>query len=117
MALFVLVLVGVVVAQTWLDWSDTRKNWVIPDWAKGTALGGVLAVSLAAVTSFVTVWIQDSNSPSGSELPKLFWPELAFLLCMMGVIILSVRKKRKRLLFLLMAGVFSAFWLVIKLFS
>jgi hypothetical protein len=115
-ALFVLILVGVVVAQTWLDWSDTRKNWKVPDWAKGTALAGVIAVSLAAVTSFTSVWIQDSASQSASELPsKLFWPELAFLLCMMGVIVLSVRKKRMRLMLLLVAMVFGAFWLGVML--
>ncbi len=34
-ALFVLLIVGVVVAQTWLDWRDTAKKWVLPDWAQG----------------------------------------------------------------------------------
>jgi len=117
-ALFVLILVGVVVAQTWADWRDARKKLVLPDWAKGTALAGVLATSLAAVVSFASVWIQDAASPSGSAMPsKLFWPELAFLLCMMGVVVMSVRKKRLRLMLLLVAMVFGAFWLGVMLSS
>jgi hypothetical protein len=117
-AVFVLILVGVVVAQTWADWRDTLKNLAVPDWAKGTALAGVIAASLAALTSFASVWIQDAASPTVSALPsRLFWPELAFLLCMMGVIVLSVRKKRLRLMLLLVAMVFGAFWLGVMLSS
>ena len=118
MALFVLILVGVVVAQTWFDWRDTLKTWVFPDWAKGTALAGVVAASLTAITSFASVWIQDSASQSANEsVSKLFWPELAFLLCMMGIIVVSVRKKRMRLMLLLVAVVFGAFWLGVMLSS
>jgi hypothetical protein len=117
-ALFVLILVGVVVAQTWADWRDTKKRWVVPDWAKGTALAGVIAASLAALTSFASLWIQDAASPSASALPsQLFWPELAFLLCMMGVIVLSVRKKRLRLMLLLVTMVLGVFWLGVMLSS
>jgi len=117
-ALFVLLLVGIVVAQTWADWRDARKKLVIPDWAKGTALAGILATSLAAVASFASVWIQDSATQSGSALPsKLFWPEFAFLLCMMGVVIVSLRKKRLRLMLLLAALVVGAFWLGFMLSS
>ena len=59
MALFALILVGIVVAQTWLDWRDEKKSWVVPDWAKGIALGGVVAVSLAAATSTASVWLRE----------------------------------------------------------
>lgn len=118
MALFVLILVGMVVAQTWADWRDARKKLVIPDWAKGTALAGVVATSLTALVSFASVWIQDSASQSGSALPsRMFWPELAFLLCMMGVIVVSVRRKRLRLMMLLLAMIFGAFWLGVMLSS
>jgi len=117
-ALFVLILVGVVVVQTWLDWRDTLKTWVFPNWAKGTALAGVLAASLAAITSFASVLIQEPASQSAPEtVSKLFWPELAFLVCMMGVIVVSVRKKRMRLMLLLVAMVFGAFWLGVMLSS
>ena len=118
MAFFVLILVGVVVAQTWLDWRDTLKKWVFPNWAKGTALAGVIAASLTAITSFASVWLQEPSSQSGTEsVSKLFWPELAFLVCMMGVIVVSVRKKRMRLMLLLIAMVFGAFWLGVMLSS
>jgi hypothetical protein len=117
-AFFVLILVGVVVAQTWLDWRDTLKKWVFPNWAKGTALAGVIAASLTAVTSFASVLIQEPASQPGTEsVSKLFWPELAFLLCMMGVIVVSVRKKRMRLMLVLAAMVLGAFWLGIMLSS
>jgi len=117
-ALFVLILVGVVVGQTWLDWRDSLKKWRIPDWAKGTGLAGVVAASLTAITSFASVWIQDSGSQSASDsVSKLFWPELAFLVCMMGAIVVSVRKKRMRLMLLLVAMVFAAFWLGVMLSS
>jgi hypothetical protein len=117
-ALFVLILVGVVVTQTWLDWRDTLKKWVFPDWAKGTALAGIIAASLTAITSFASVWIQEPGSQSGAATAsKLFWPELAFLVCTMGVIVVSVRKKRIRLMLLLVAMVFGAFWLGMVLSS
>jgi hypothetical protein len=117
-ALFVLVLVAVVVAQTWVDWRDARKKLIVPDWAKGTALAGVIAASLTALTSFASVWIRDSSSPSAAAFPsKLFWPEVAFLLCTMAVIVLSVRKKRLRLMLLLVAMVFGAFWMGVMLSS
>lgn len=116
MALFVLILVGVVVAQTWADWRDARKKLVLPDWAKGSALAAVVATSLAAIVSFTSVWIQDAASSTGSVMPsKLFWPEVAFLLCMMGAVVLSLRKKRLRLMFLLVAMVLGAFWLGVML--
>jgi hypothetical protein len=50
MALFVIVVMGIIVTQTWLDWRHTQKVWMIPAWAKGVALAGVVAVSLTAVT-------------------------------------------------------------------
>lgn len=112
MELFVLVVVGLVVAQTWLDWRDTKKGWVVPDWIKGTALAGILAVSLAAATSFASAWIQDPANQLGDELSlSHLWPELVFLFCMMGIIVFTVRKKRLRLLFLLTGVLVAAFWL------
>ena len=91
MALFVLVAVGIVVAQTWLDWRDSRKSWVLPDWAKGLALGGTVTACMTAAASYATVWIQDpASNLSSSPLARTFWPELAFLACVMGVIVAAV---------------------------
>jgi len=117
-ALFVVAVVGLVVAQTWLDWRDTRKNWVLPEWAKGVGLAGLVAVSLTAATSFASVWIQDSaGQPPSAFGSRLFWPQLGFLLCAMGIIIATLRKKRLRLMLILTALLTFAFWLGISLSS
>lgn len=112
MALFVLAIVAIVVGLTWLDWRDSAKNWALPDWAKGFALAGVVAVSLTALTAYASSWLQDSASQwDGGLSSRLFWPELAFLLCSMGVIISAVRKKRLRILIVLAVVLTAAFWL------
>jgi hypothetical protein len=111
-ALFVLILVGLVVAQTWVDWRDTNKDWVVPEWAKGMALGGVVAISLAAAASFASVWLRsDASQWTGGVGSKIFWLESGFLTCMMGVIVIAARKKRLRLLLFLASLVIAAFWL------
>lgn len=111
MALFVLVVVGIVVAQTWLDWRDTRKDSPLPSWAKGTAMASVVAISLASAASYASVWIEGSAQSAPSSAPRLFWPELGFLLCALGIVILTARKKRMRWMFLLTGIVVAAFWL------
>jgi hypothetical protein len=116
LALFVLMVVGLVVAQTWLDWRDTKKGWVVPDWAKGTALAGVLAVSLTAATSFASAWIQDPANQTDSDFSiSHLWPEIAFLFCVLGIIVFTVRKKRPRLMLLLTGVVVAAFWIGLSL--
>ena len=118
MALFVVVIVGLVVAQTWLDWRDARKNWIVPEWVKGLALAGVVAVSLTVATSFASVWLQGAagqlTNGGGSGL---FWPQLGFLLCAMGIIIATLRKKRLRLMLILTTLLTLAFWLGMSLSS
>ena len=42
---------------------------------------------------------------------RLFLPELGFLLCAMGVIIVAVRKKRLRLMLILTGFLTAAFWI------
>ena len=112
MALFVLVVVGVVIAQTWLDWRDAKKIWIVPEWAKGMALAGVLAASLAAATSYASSWMQDSAAETNSVFnARMFWPELGFMLCAMAVIVVAVRKKRLRLM-LILTGILTAAFLV-----
>jgi hypothetical protein len=111
-ALFVLVIVGLIVAQTWLDWRDTRKTWIVPDWARGAALAGLIAVSLAAATSFASIWIQESADQfdTGVTSSRLFWPQIGFLVCMMGIIVVGIRKKRMRLMMALAGCLVAAFW-------
>lgn len=118
-ALFVLILVGLVVSLTWADWRDTRKDWVLPEWAKGMALAGVVAVSLTAVTSFASVWLEDDASQwTGGFGSRFFWLELAFLLGVLGFIVIAARRKKLRLM-LVVTGIFAAaaFWLGVTLFS
>jgi hypothetical protein len=117
-ALFVLLIVGVVVAQTWLDWRDARKDWVVPAWAKGAALAGVIAVSLTEASSFASVWLRDSAGQwSAGITSPMFWPEVGFLLCTMGIIVASVRKKRIKLMLVLTSVLTAVFWLGMTLFS
>jgi hypothetical protein len=118
-ALFVLILVGLVVALTWADWRDTRKDWIMPEWAKGMALAGVVAVSLTAATSFASVWLQDDAGQwTGGIGSRSFWLELVFLLSVLGIIVFAARKKRLRLM-LVVTGIAlaGAFWLGAFLFS
>jgi len=111
-ALFVLLVVGLVVAQTWLDWSASIKGWVVPHWAKGVALGGVIAVSLAATASVASVWLQDTAAQlSGGIVSWPFWIEFALLLAGMGIIVLAARRKRVRTVLLIACLVAGAFWL------
>ncbi len=112
MALFVMLIVGVVVVETWLDWRDARKDWVLPDWAKGLALAGALGALLTAVTSSASFLMQDAAGEWSSAFGSgLFWPELGFLLCALAVVLFAVRKKRMRVLLVLSALLIAAFWL------
>lgn len=111
MALFVLLVVGVVVAQTWLDWRDARKVSPIPPWAKGTAMASLVAISMASLASYASVWIEGSGEAATGSGWRVLWPEIGFLLCALGVIIAAGRKRRLRWLFVLTGIVVAAFWL------
>jgi len=118
MGLFVLIAVGIVVVQTWMDWRDSRKSSAIPEWVKGLALGGAITACMTAAASYATVWLQDPASSIGSSpMPRAFWPELAFLACLMGIIVVAARKKRMRLALLLSGVVVIAYWLGMTLSS
>jgi hypothetical protein len=117
-ALFVLIVVGVVVAQTWLEWRQTRKDWIIPDWAKGAALGGVIAVSLAAATSFASAWMEDAGGQWATGFgARAIWSQALFLVVMMAIVIAAVRKKQMRWTLLIAGTLVAVFWLGITLSS
>lgn len=108
MALFVLVVIGLVVAQTWLDWRETNRNWVVPDWAKGLALAAVVAISLTSATSFASSVLEGEAGNWSTDLgSRRMWFELGFVVCSMGLIVLGARKKRLRLA-LFMGGIAAA---------
>jgi hypothetical protein len=111
-ALFILLIVGVVIGQTWLDWRDTQRQIVIPHWVSGFALAGVVGASLTTATSMASFVYQDAIGEWASGFgSSMFWPQLGFLLCAMGIIIVAVRKKRIRILLLFAALLTAAFWL------
>jgi hypothetical protein len=111
-ALFVLILVGVVVAQTWFDWRDTSKARVIPEWAKGMALGGLIAVPLAAAAAVVTIWMrEDPEIAAGAFGTRVSWSEIGFIALCMSFIFFAVRKKGYRFMLLLAGVVIAAFWI------
>ncbi len=108
MALFVLVVLGLVVSQTWLDWRETKRNWVVPDWAKGLALAAIAAISLTSVTSFASSWLLGETGTWSTELTsRRLWFQLGFVVCTMGLIVVGAHKKRLRLA-LFMAGIAAA---------
>jgi hypothetical protein len=118
LGLFVLIIVGIVVAQTWYDWRRNSKDWVLPDWARGLALGGVAAISIAAVTSFATAWISDPVSQLGGVIASRgFWPQAGLVLISGSVIYLMARKRRLPWLLLLAGMVLAAFWVGMALGS
>jgi hypothetical protein len=75
------------------------------------ALGGVLAASLAAVSSYASIWIRDEagQADTGTGF-SVFWMELVFLLTMMGIIVFAARKRKLRLVLLLGCVIIAAFW-------
>ena len=116
MALFILVVVGIVIAQTWLDWREARKDWILPDWAKGMALAGVLAASLTAASSFASSWLLDVGGKwTPAFTSRQLWPESGFLLCAMGIVVFALLKKRLLLMLLLMGILTECFLLVVTL--
>jgi hypothetical protein len=107
MALFAIFIVALVVGLTWWDWRDIERESGLPKWIGGLALAGIVAASLTGFGSMGsilyahTVGELQTGFGSGS-----FWPECVFLLCGLGVITLSVRKKSPRTL-LVLAGVLT----------
>jgi len=117
-AFFVLVVVGLIVAQTWADWRRTRQESIFPAWAKGTALAGTVAVSLAALTGFAVVWLQDSASQQANALSnRSLWLQIAFVSAAMLSIVVAIRKERMRLFFLVAAAFLIVLWVSASFFS
>jgi len=107
-ALFVLLVVGIVVSLTWVDFREYQKDWGLPDWAKGAALAGVVAALLTGAASFASFWLQAAGSSNdNSFVPPLFWPELGFVLCVMAVMVAAMRKNRVRVM-ILFVGLLAA---------
>jgi hypothetical protein len=102
MALFAVFIVALVVGLTWWDWRDMERQSGLPQWIGGLALAGTLAATLTGFTSMGSILYARTVGElrAGFGSPS-FWPQCVFLLCGLGVIILSVRKKSMRALFFL----------------
>jgi len=116
-ALFVVMIVAVVVGQTWLDWRDAGRRWMLPEWASGLALAALLAAPLTATASFASLWYQETLGLTGSGIGAWFWFEAGFVLCAMGIVIAAARKKRLRTLLVISAILTVALWFGLSLFS
>ena len=108
---FALFIVGVVIAATWHDWKTNSKDWVLPEWMRGVAVGGVIAVTIAAVSSFAMGWITDPASQVGNLLDsRALWPEVGLVAISATTILVMARKQRLRWMILLIGMVLAAFW-------
>jgi hypothetical protein len=116
-ALLVLLIVGVVVSQTWIEWRDTRRGRHIPEWASGLGLAALVATPLTATASFASMWYQDSLGLLGRGIGAWFWFEMGFALCAMGIVVAATRRKRLRTL-MVIAGVLTVgLWIGLALSS
>jgi hypothetical protein len=118
MALFIVLIVGLVVGQTWWDWRDVQRHEALPEWAGGAALAGMVAAAFTGITSMGSVLYEHTVSEIQNDFGSgLFWPELIFLLCTLGVIVVAVRKKSARTLLLLAGILVFALWLGLTLYA
>lgn len=107
MALFTILIVALVVGLTWWDWRDLQRKSGFPQWIGSLALAGIVAACFTGFTSMSSILyahtVGELRAGFGSAA---FWPEAAFLLCGLAVILAAVRKKSPRSL-LLLAGVLT----------
>jgi len=116
-ALLVLLIVGVVVSQTWIEWRDARRGWHVPEWASGLGLAALVATPLTATASFASMWYQDSLGLLGRGIGSWFWFEMGFALCAMGIVVAATRRKRLRTL-MVIAGILTVgLWIGLALSS
>lgn len=107
MALFTILVVALVVGLTWWDWRELQRESGLPQWIGGLALGGIVAACLTGFTSMGSILYAHTvgELQAGFGTPA-FWPECAFLLSGLGVIIAAARKRSAGTL-LLLAGVLA----------
>ncbi|MFZ0212220.1 MAG: hypothetical protein WBE20_01455 [Candidatus Acidiferrales bacterium] len=118
MALFIVLIVALVVGQTWWDWREAQRKSALPQWIGGLALAGMVAAALTGVGSMSSVLYQHTLSElQGASASALFWPEAGFLICGLAVIVAAVRKKSIRALLLVAGVLVFALWLGVALYS
>ncbi len=116
MAILLFIVVAIVVGQTWMDWRDAENRVPFPAWASGLAMAAVLATALSTATSLASIFYRSAvDQIAGSFGSGLFWPEMGFLLCAMGIALAAMRKKRAKTLFMLAGLLTAAFWIGLAL--
>jgi len=104
MALFAIFIVALVVGFTWWDWRDVQRKSALPKWTGSLALAGTVAACVTGFTSMSSVlYVHTVGELRAGFGSAAFWPEAAFLLCGLSVVLLAVRKKSARTLLLLAA--------------
>jgi len=100
MALFAVLIVGMVLAQTWYDWRDAHHRFAWPRWAGGLALGGFLAAGFSAAIPLAVSLLGQKNAGerAGSLGSGFLWLQIPFVLAAMGIVVFAVRRKRPRIL-------------------
>lgn len=116
MAILLFIVVAIVIGQTWMDWRDAENRTPFPAWASGLAMAALLAGALTTATSLASIFYRSSvDQLAGTFGSGLFWPELGFLLCAMGILLAVMRKKRARTLLMLAGLLTAAFWIGLAL--
>ncbi|HEV2288411.1 MAG TPA: hypothetical protein VGR81_05595 [Candidatus Acidoferrales bacterium] len=118
MALFIVLIVGLVVGQTWWDWRETQRKSALPQWIGGLALAGMVAAVVTGLGSMGSVLYQHALSElQGPSSSAFFWPEAGFLVCGLAVVVIATRKKSVRTLLFVAAILALALWLGMTLYS
>jgi hypothetical protein len=94
-ALFISIVVGVIVLQTWLDWRGQPHALPLPAWMGGLALGGILAPLLA--TGILLFEQKMAGEWAGPAESHLQWPQVLFVFAAMGILVFAIFKRHTRL--------------------
>jgi hypothetical protein len=114
-ALFVVFVLGLVVAQVISDWRRTHHGFALAGRDGGLAVGAVFAAAMATGISLF-------EQKTAGEWPvrsssNFFWPQLLFTLITMGIVVFAVRKKRAPVIIALAAILLVVLCLSLALIS
>ncbi len=100
MALFPVLIVGMVLAQTWWDWREAHHRFAWPRWAGTLVFGSFFAAAFSAAIPLAVSLFGRKNASegAGSFGSGLLWLQIAFVLAAMSIVVFAVRRKRPRIL-------------------
>jgi Na+/proline symporter len=91
-ALFVVFVLGLVVAQVFSDWRRTHHGFALAGRDGGLVVGAVFAAAMATGISLFEQKTAGEWPVHGGS--NFFWPQLIFTVVTMGILAFAVRKKR-----------------------